>query len=385
MSLSSLDFLNGIKLIFSSCTISDNNELIDIAPLKNLISVNYLTISNNEKLTNLNGLDSLQSAKGIFIANNKNLTSLFTNRTNGKSIDEIIVIKENDALKEINFDFELKDIKSMEITSNRNLETVEIPNLAITSNFSLDVNNNASLKSLNLPNIKRIISYNITNNANLTSLGNSDSLFNIVYLTIENNPKLIDLSALANITRFTNFTINNNQSLLKLKQLKALKTISGLATITYNDNLQSLFNDVTQIEGNLTISNNPKLTDITGLKNVSMLSNYVIINNTSLTHCAINSVFYSNGTGCKYNNEVKEKCSQQIELIVPNPAHTTITFTNKTLVKKVNIAIYDLYGRRIDNFDTTNSTIDISAYSIGTYIFEVTSDQLNFKQKFIKY
>jgi len=395
-SLYSIDFLNSIKMIPVSCTISDNNKLIDISPLKNLTTVGDLTISNNEKLTNLNALDSLQNARSILIENNKNLISLFTNNGIEKTIEETLIIKENLSLKEIQFDFILKGIKLLEIASNGNLENVDLTNLLITSNFNLDVNSNDNLKSLNLSNIKRIITCNITYNDNLVSLGKSDSLYEIVYLIVENNAKLMDLSAFEKITRITNFTVNKNQSLLDLKQLKSLKTIYGLANISYNDNLASLFEDLTQIYGTLTVSNNPRLKDITGLRNIPKLLNYAIINNTELSHCAINSVcksfenntnkfFYSNGTGCKYNNEVKEKCSQQIELIVPNPAHTTITFTNKTLVKKVNIAIYDLYGRRIDNFDTTNSTIDISAYSIGTYIFEVTSDQLNFKQKFIKY
>ncbi len=394
--LFSLDFLNDIKMIPMSCTISGNHELESALFLKNLVGVGYLSISNNDKLTNINGLDNLQSARGVFIENNKNLTSIFTKGANGKSIDETLVIKENDALKEITFNFELRDIKSMEITSNNSLEFVNIPNLAITSNFSLDVNSNASLKSLNLSNIKRIITCNITNNDNLTSLGKSDSLNNIVYLTIENNAKLTDLSALANITRFTNFTITNNQSLLELKQLKALKAIYGFTTISFNENLHTLFDDVTKIDGNLNISNNPKLTDITGLRNISKFSNYVIINNVALTHCAINSVcksfenntnkfFYSNGDGCRYNNEVKEKCSLQKELIVPNPAHNTIAFTNTTLEKNASVTIYDLYGRIIDHFETTKPTIDISAYGIGTYTIEVISDKINYKKKFIKY
>jgi len=108
-------------------------------------------------------------------------------------------------------------------------------------------------------------------------------------VTISGND-ITNLDGLSNVTDIGgNLTISNNSGLTNLDGLSNVTNIEGNLTISNNSQLTNLneLSSVTEIGGNLVISNNSGLTDISGFTNIdpATITGLVITDNSELSVC----------------------------------------------------------------------------------------------------
>lgn len=146
----------------------------------------------------------------------------------------------------------------------------------------LGIHGNKSLVNLNeLSQLKKAFFVDITRNDLLEDLNGLNQLTFVNQLSIENNLKLKNLNGLDQLTALSDgldypqfagsyLSVTYNPQLLNLEGLK-LKKINGSISIMKNESLQTLkgLESLTQYNGDLRIQENPKLTNIEALGNVS--------------------------------------------------------------------------------------------------------------------
>lgn len=146
----------------------------------------------------------------------------------------------------------------------------------------LDIGGNKSLVNLNeLSLLKKAFFVDITRNDLLENLNGLNQLSFVNKLNIANNLKLKNLNGLDQLTALSDgfddpqfaqsdLSINYNAQLINLEGLK-LKKINGSISIMNNESLQNLngLQSLIQYNGDLRIQDNPKLTSIEALGNVT--------------------------------------------------------------------------------------------------------------------
>lgn len=146
----------------------------------------------------------------------------------------------------------------------------------------LDIGGNKSLVNLNeLSQLKKAFFVDITRNDLLENLNGLNQLSFVNKLNIANNLKIKNLNGLDQLTALSDgfddpqfaqsdLSINYNAQLINLEGLK-LKKVNGSISIMKNENLQTLkgLESLTQFNGDLRIQDNPKLTSIEALGNVT--------------------------------------------------------------------------------------------------------------------
>lgn len=146
----------------------------------------------------------------------------------------------------------------------------------------LDIGGNKSLVNLNeLSQLKKAFFVDITRNDLLENLNGLNQLSFVNKLNIANNLKLKNLNGLDQLTALSDgfddpqfaqsdLSINYNAQLINLEGLK-LKKVNGSISIMKNESLQTLkgLESLTQFNGDLRIQDNPKLTSIEALGNVT--------------------------------------------------------------------------------------------------------------------
>lgn len=231
--ITNLDALENISSIgtgtFGDLILNDNPLLTDISGLGNITTINRnLQIHNNDALTNLNGLNALASIHYGHLS-----------------------IQDNALLEELN--------------GLQNLASVG----ALGNAEGILIINNAALENLN----------------GLASLATLKGSF-----TLRNNASLVDVSAI-NITSailgFSNSIIVENNDALPNMNGFFIEKINGQFQILGNEALQALDLEigVASTALSLLIDNNPLLTNLSGLGNITQVSNgFRVINNDSLQH-----------------------------------------------------------------------------------------------------
>ena len=206
-------------------------------------------IIDNSILTNIT-LNKLVSCEGISIVNNNNLTTiemLLLNTIQNKLMAKLMPDKFSDII----------------INDNNKLTILNMPNIKIINNITI---NNNNLNNLNgLKNVETINgSLIISNNNNLITL--ADLNLKKIKNTLEiSNNNLLDMnkiqSGLTNITTLNDLTISDNNNLTSLEELRNIKTINGNFIIKNNKNLKTLYNlsGLYSIDGNFEITNNAML------------------------------------------------------------------------------------------------------------------------------
>ncbi len=190
--------------------------------------------------------------------------------------------------------------------------TGTLPNLIGLHNIteiggSFEITNNANLTSIMSDDEMEIEdgcfiggTLEITNNPNLTSLvgGAGDlPIFMPNDVRIIDNPSLTSLQGLHEVEEIGgDLIIDNNDALVDLSDLESLQSIGGSFEITNNANLTSIMSDDErevedgcQIGGTLEIANNPNLTSLMGggdTMGIFMPNDVRIINNPSLVSLA---------------------------------------------------------------------------------------------------
>jgi hypothetical protein len=219
-------------------------------------------IQNNAALTSLQGLESLNQVTGIFsIENNAALTSL----------------------QGLNNCHEIKDLYILFCPSLTNITSLE----GLTRLGRLSIENCTALTSLHgLENVTEIAveaenprnSYggiNISGNPNLTSLQGLENCTYIRSIGIINNNGLTSLEGLHGLTKTTSIAISENNSLTSIEHLSSLTSIRSDARVWTGSSMPT---------GGLYITNNPMLTSLDGLENVTDFFGFVEVkDNTSLT------------------------------------------------------------------------------------------------------
>ncbi|WP_353166654.1 T9SS type A sorting domain-containing protein [Empedobacter brevis] len=146
----------------------------------------------------------------------------------------------------------------------------------------LDIGGNKSLVNLNeLSQLKKAFFVDITRNDLLENLDGLNQLSFVNKLNIANNLKLKNLNGLDQLTALSDgfddpqfaqsdLSIGYNAQLINLEGLK-LKKVNGSISIMNNESLQNLngLQSLIQYNGDLRIQDNPKLTSIEALGNVT--------------------------------------------------------------------------------------------------------------------
>ncbi|WP_273567185.1 DUF7619 domain-containing protein [Maribacter halichondriae] len=120
----------------------------------------------------------------------------------------------------------------------------------------------------------------IQGHENLTNLNGLESLKHIERgISLSNNPALENLNGLSNLEQAGGLGVSNNDNLSDLKGLESLNTITGSISIVNNDNLISLEGldnlESSTIAGDLIIGNNDnleRLTDLNSLTSINSLT-----------------------------------------------------------------------------------------------------------------
>ncbi len=283
-----------------------NNEPIDIE------------IENNPLLESFVGLNSLNGvAFSFFIVNNDSVTD-FSGFENFVNIDDFI-IRDNDALVSFNGLTSLEIAGTFEITNNDALVTLSaFENLqTISSGF---IKNNDLLTSLEgLNNLSSVFSnLQIEENVQLTDITaiNNINLGTVFSLSIIDNPMLsvcnTDFICSFIESFIDNVTINDNApGCNSIEEVESLcpdcpegdvvltsqaavdayvanfpdcPLISGVLSISGSDiNDLSGLSNLTAVNGELVISNNPLLSNLEGLNNLEQVNAVSIIENEGLT------------------------------------------------------------------------------------------------------
>lgn len=246
--------LNGLKNLSSVGGLRiEKTSLTSLEGLENLKTItgvdgvnqyagNGIAIGFNEKLISLKGLDNITTIgtnnynSDFIIVSNPVLSSL-EGLEKLSSVENGIVIRNNNNLSSINSLIKLESIGTLAINENNNLKSLKgLDNL--TSVDHLLILNNKSLASLfSLFRLKKIESYlDIRGNKILTSLGGLNNITSIGKdIDIADNASLTSLEGLENITEIggklnigrysldgIDFIAAGNESLINLCAIKQL-------------------------------------------------------------------------------------------------------------------------------------------------------------------
>jgi hypothetical protein len=224
------------------------SSITDLTPLLGLKRISGLYISNNGQLTNLSGLDSLTETSPLYVYNNPALTTLVG----------------------------LHHLRSTDV-------------LVIRKNASLP-----NLQGLNsMQEAYAVVIERCDNLLNLIGLDSLNDVFTTI--TIKGNRRLKSLEGMQLIDRQT-FSIYQNDSLTQIGPFPSLKR--GGLQLRNNANLSNLdgFLSYPSLTLNLSIEDNPKLIDLSGLRLTRSLS-MGVFNNPSLTEISgLDSIEYLSAT-----------------------------------------------------------------------------------------
>lgn len=245
------------------------------------------------------------------------------------------------------------------------------------------------------------------------------------------NNALQNFEGLGNLSTVGRVEVINNQSLESFEGLANLRKM-GMTEIIYNDNLISLdgLNKLDTINGDCYIGGNPLLTDLSGLINVKRIIGYLDIggsdqlstlhgldsaqmdnlsirNNPLLSECDIKSIcnllatpgswaFISdNATGCNSREEVEEACLVSIDdisgfenqVIYPNPVTDYFRLNVCDNKSPINITVYNLSGQALLSKSVTGNDnwVNVSTLPKGIYVakLEFSESKVSYS-KFIK-
>ncbi len=282
----------------------NSNPQLQTLSIPIVSSIYDLNISNNPLLSSVN-IPVLKEITAIAINNNKDLTTILfpTLETVINSLDSKIQITQNKNLESISFP-RLAIVSEIVINSNNNLLDLDFDALELTSTIS--ILQNPLIPSIALPSLDRVYSLDLDNNTSLTSI-TANTMIAANAIRIRNNSSLgtIDFSRLEvlnHISLFkTNLTSMNLPSLKKIGNntinldffnddlitvINPDDTKIGLGSLRLEQNNEletlsfPLLSEMDQID--IHIENNTKLDAITLVAPMSSLVNLTVITNPKL-------------------------------------------------------------------------------------------------------
>jgi hypothetical protein len=233
VALGGINSVNELDLDHTSLTAIDAKQSIGI--------YGKLTVTGNARLTNLKQLTFETASTGILIDGNPVLATadvLGLDTSKLTEVDGDLAITGNAALTAVPLKNLTKLTGGLTVSGNGALTSIDVSHLATTGH--VDIADNAVLTTLTgfaATTISGDLA--IRNNAALTSVGAMSSLYRVTgNLTIDNNAALANLAAFTTTIKFVDqsLTITNNPKLTDLGALKHLQLVGGV-TITNNAQL----------------------------------------------------------------------------------------------------------------------------------------------------
>jgi hypothetical protein len=258
-----VDAFPGCEIIEGQLVI-EGGDISDLTPLSSLKEIRkVLVIRNSSNLLTLNGLNNLTTIGGLAVVNNPLLQNLLP--LSNVSSDDLstLYFQKNKAMIDLKGLEGITGVQNLNIRENDNLTTLEGLNNLATGKSDFSISYNPALENLN----------------GLNSLHTTKDVTGI-----HNNDALADISALSQLNSVFVLAINSNPSLTNLSGLENLSDVWTIA-ITGNDALENLdaFSSLTAITGDLTIIDNPALSDCCGIQPLlnggSIAGNILIENN----------------------------------------------------------------------------------------------------------
>ncbi len=326
--------LNGMEALQETISIrlNDNNNLLSVDGLQNITltwptdSNGLIEIHNNPQLGSLSGLLApVQDRRvSLSVEDNSGLVSL--DGLNSLVDFTLLEIRNNDSLQDLtglegaqSVIHEFRIFENDQMTSVNGLQNV-VFGLPDSSLSPFAIENNAQLSSLegiSAPNSKGLVI--VQNCPLLTNLDGLEGFNSILRLWLINNDLLSDISALESVTEIGQF--------MSLIGNPSLQSLDGLQNVVYGDDDPSTLT-------HLNLQNNPVLEDISAIANYdfSLINDpgefFQIINNTSLSSCAIESVcdfldsgtdasvlIQDNGPGCSDGAEIINACNLALNVV----------------------------------------------------------------------
>ncbi len=239
--VTSLAGLNGINSVNELDL--DHTSLTAIDTKRPLGIYGKLTVTGNTKLTNLKQLSFETASTGILIDGNTVLASLEPLGLDQPKLEEVdgdIAITGNPALISVPLGHVTKVTGSLTVSGDTQLKLIDLSSLSTTG--AVDIADNTQLMSLTgLPATTIAGDLAIRNNAALTTLGTMSALYRVSgNLTIDGNPLLTSLASFTTSIKFVDqaLTITNNPKLTDLGALKHLSLVGSIA-ITGNPTLSN--------------------------------------------------------------------------------------------------------------------------------------------------
>lgn len=368
-----------------------NTKLEVIDSFKNLTEVDGdLSLYSNTNALEFNSFESLTLIKqSLNIHLNDGLKSIngFNNLTN---IEGRIYIQDNPYLNEINGLQSLKSVNK-DVHIYRNNELVEI------NGFNkIDRIDDGIVITFN-DKLEKITAF--------TNLQNLNGFLSITYNPILNNA-----------IGFKSLEIINDGLEIRRSRLKDLNDFSNLKTFNGNtfsiqdneemESLNGLNNLISKVQ-NLNIRYNNSLTDISALKNIESITDYLIIRDNELLSTCANklicdhisknglNIIDDNKSGCNNISEISLECStlnnetiaQPQLLFYPNPTKDKVFLKGIDINLGYNLIIYNILGQVLLKKQLNNLTngIDISNFKEGIYYFEVKNSNQKSILKVSKY
>lgn len=267
VNVSTQEEVDNFKILYPNCTIingslniQNSSNITDLNGFSNLTNViSHINIINNTALTNLSSLKSIKQAARIYISGNPLLFEV--NSFESLEFVDLIEIASNSKLQYISGFSKVSLIYEIHILDNPELTDI---NVNFQNNF---------LHVINIKKNNKIYAIN-----NIAGIAKDIR----VYLNIEDNALLNNINSLNGLTNIKEIIIKDNAAL---------------------DNVNGLSNVIT-VDGAITIQNNDKLNDISGLRNIlpsTIKGNGLIIqDNSNLSLCNLpNFCTYLQGSGAR--------------------------------------------------------------------------------------
>jgi hypothetical protein len=327
--LTSISGLSKISTVNLRIKVSDNASLPDLNGFKSLYGIQLvrgsgvaIVVSDNPSLVNIDSLSNFQSFDGsgeqVTLTNNPRLTR-------GCGLFTLISKKENVCPTCVTYNFSGSGITKDQILAGGPCQPSSVPtcylNISLSSQADVDAFSTAHGCSVvaaaltitgaditnldGLGGVTRVQDLSIVNNPALTDVSGLSGLISVDHLAIVGNPALTNLNGLGSLATASAITISG-QSLVDLSALSALDSVEDLSLsdnsigslhglerikrlkslkITNDAALASLagLSGLSRVDDLLLISQNQKLTTLTGLSALGYAKRLNILSNPLLT------------------------------------------------------------------------------------------------------
>jgi hypothetical protein len=301
-SLTSLSGLEGLRSIGRSLSITANYSLTSLSGLEGLRSIPGNLHISNASLTSLEGLDNI-----VFISQNvdiwtgdgaltslaalNNLTSIggsltidfYRHGTGASTPSSFTSLEGLNNLTSIGTDLRLgvtinslAPLAKLETVENVYLYDTALTNLTGLENVSslstLELLRNKSLTfTTGLTALNSVETFKVSGNGVLNSLQGFDSLTSIGRLEITDEPALAAVAGMQNLASVNDFILVNT-GLGSLAPLNNVNVTNHLAIDKSQLSSLAGLEGTVELGVNLIITNNPRLTSLTGLNNLVIVS-----------------------------------------------------------------------------------------------------------------